>query len=143
MPLRSNKEERRLHVELSRLPRWFQMNADNIELGCNWSDMLVTAVLLSRTAWKRDGVVDPKHQNRPATLKAVIRKFDASGRVFLIFVIAGRPEKLRRLRLLYCDDQLYAHPMERKAQLNKLLDIYLEAKEKAKTLRHDTKGAQC
>ncbi len=119
--------------EMSKLPRWVRNNTDNIELGCHWADLQTAAALLSRTAWMPDGTPSPDHEYPPASLKAVIRKMDAKGRVFVIYLISGNPAGLRRLRYLFMTGCLYVHPRERLVQLDKLIGIYLEAKEVAQT----------
>lgn len=135
---RDPNERRKLMNELFMLPRWIRDNADNIELGSHWTDLTTAAALLSRTAYMPHGKPLMDHEYPPASLKAIIRKLDASGRVFVIYMIAGDPGELRRRRFLYLGGCLFVHPLERLAAIDKLVGIYLEAKEVAASFGRQT-----
>jgi hypothetical protein len=128
--------------EMLRLPRWVQDNADSIELGSHWTDMETAAALLSRTSYMP--YLTPRVDDiyPPATLKAIIRKLDASGRVFVIYMIGGDPTELRRLRFLYLGGCLYVHPLERIENRDKLVGIYIDAKEAAASFARQTEEGQ-
>ena len=133
--------------ELSGLHPYFEVCPNAIVLGSWWFDIMTAAVLMSRCVWfPMQSVMAGTYTGGievPANRLVCAGKFiGKTGNVFIKYTIGGRPgNELQELVRAFIRTQLRPNNAERLMAADKLVEIYLEAKEASRKYTKDFQGA--
>ena len=143
---RSRAEDDALIRELLAIEPHFEQFAESIELGSSWVDITTCAAMLCRSVWwPADKYL--RSQTAPAPIQpcrlgAVRRRIDLlSGNVAVVFTLTGRPgAHLAAIRRWKNSGELHVNPADWPVQLDRVVGVYLDAKEAGRAKLRDMRG---